>query len=172
MWAVNNIAKTIIRLQIIFIVAVALFFAGTASAQTKPDTVNLAKTEIVQLEQKRIQALITGDYATQESLMAPECIHIESSGIQRTTAEYIASLRNRKITFDVFIIDEAQVRFYGPVAIVTGSYHDAVHGMLKQPVKYARYTRVWAKGTDEQWRLVSHQATEMPAQEVHPNLNK
>ncbi|GAB3641360.1 hypothetical protein GCM10027423_19960 [Spirosoma arcticum] len=119
--------------------------------------------KILRLENDRVQAMIGRDYATLERLMAPECVNVESNGTVRTTAEFMASFRAEKTTFDTFVIDENRVRSYGNSAVVTGQYHNVLSiDVRPQPVKYTGHTRVWAKQTDGNWQIVSHQATEMP----------
>ncbi len=123
-----------------------------------------AETEILRLENDRVRALLRQDYPALERLMASDCLHIERDGTQRTTAALLARFRAEPTTFATFVIDENQVRLYGTTAVVTGRYHNALrlHGQ-RQPTKYARHTRVWVRQADGRWRLVSHQATEMPA---------
>lgn len=123
------------------------------------------EAEVLRLDADRVQATLRRDYATLDRLMAPDCILIESSGAVRTTREFIANLKSDDVTFDTFAIDENRVRIYGTTAVVTGRYHNAlrIKGEL-QPVKRARHTRVWVRQTDGTWRMVSHQATEIPSE--------
>ncbi|MBC8082182.1 MAG: DUF4440 domain-containing protein [Hymenobacter sp.] len=118
---------------------------------------------ILRLENERVRALLTRDYAAMERLVAPDCVHVETSGTARTTAEFLADFKAGNSVFDSFVIDENRVRFYGPAAVVTGRYHNVVRvkGQL-QPLKRACHTRVWVRQPDNTWRLVLHQATEMP----------
>lgn len=122
--------------------------------------------EILRLENERVQAMIRRDYATLERLMAPECVHIESNGMVRTTAEFMANFKADEFAFDTFVIDENRVRFYGTSAVVTGRYRNAIRAKGRlQPLKYARHTRVWTQQADGDWRMVSHQATEISTDE-------
>jgi ketosteroid isomerase-like protein len=143
-----------------------------APAQPDPTTIPIPahrqaffpamEKQILRLENERVQAMIQRDYVTLERLMAPECVHIESNGTVRTTPDFMASFKADDFTFDTFVIDENQVRFYGTTAVVTGRYHNVIRtrGQL-QPPKRARHTRVWARQADGHWRMVSHQATEI-----------
>lgn len=122
------------------------------------------ETEILRLENARVQAMIQRDYATLEWLMAPECVHIESNGTIRTTAEFMANFKADDFTFDEFVIDENRARIYGTTAVVTGRYHNSVRTKGEvQPIKYAVHTRVWSRQAEGSWKMVSHQATEIPA---------
>ncbi len=134
---------------------------NSVSAQNSSSAV---EKEILRLDNERIQAMLRRDYAVLERLMAPECVFIESGGTVQTTAEFLANFKTGDSTFDTFVIDENQVRIYGVTAVVTGRYHNAVRtkGQL-QPVKRARHTRVWNQQASGQWRMVSHQATEIPS---------
>ncbi len=146
--------------------AARLFKAPRRQELTAPvsrqNSLSAVEKEILRLDNERIQAMLRRDYAMLERLMAPECVLIESNGTMQNTAGFITNFKTGDFTFETFVIDENKVRCYGTTAVVTGRYHNRIRaeGQTK-PLKHALHTRVWNQYADGQWRMVSHQATEI-----------
>jgi uncharacterized protein (TIGR02246 family) len=117
--------------------------------------------EVLQVENTRIQALLQQDFATLERLMAEDCIHVESNGTRRTTAQFLAAFKAGEFAFEAFNIEENSVRIYGDTAVVIGRYSNRIcTGGKTLPTKRARHLRVYVKRAGS-WQLVAHQATEL-----------
>jgi uncharacterized protein (TIGR02246 family) len=118
--------------------------------------------ELLRLEEARVQALLRRDFATLERIMAEDCIHVESNGTVRTTAQFLAAFKAGEFTFEAFDIEENRVRLYGDTAVVIGRYSNRIRtGGTTLPTKRARHLRVYVKRAGS-WQLVAHQATELP----------
>lgn len=118
--------------------------------------------QVLAVEAARVQALLNADIATLDEITAQDYVHIDSNGRRRSKTEFLDGLARSEYRFESFVIDENSVRIIGPVAIVTGRYHNDIRtreGL--QPTKYARHIRVYVKN-DGLWRNVAHQATRIP----------
>lgn len=135
-----------------------------APSQKSRGAADTTEETILDLENERTQALLRGDHVTLKRLTAPDGVHVESSGMISSVAEFLTKAADTNWKFETFVVDENMVRFFGTTAVVTGRYHNSirVRGEL-QATKYARHIRVWSVQPDGHWKVVSHQATEMPS---------
>lgn len=114
---------------------------------------------IAVIEQRRIDALLAGDVAVLDAIIDEHCSHVESNGVSRSKADFLADVTRREFSFDLFQIDENDIRVFGDTAVVVGRYRNVarVRGAAL-PLKHARHLRVYVL-RDGDWRLVAHQAT-------------
>lgn len=118
--------------------------------------------QVLAVEAMRVRALLNADIALLDRITAQDYVHVESNGRRRSKTEFLDGLARSEYRFESFVIDENRVRIVGPVAIVTGCYHNDIRtreGL--QPTKYARHIRVYVKDGGL-WRNVAHQATQIP----------
>jgi len=139
------------KLLIIVIAALAL-----CACQSQEDD---DLREIINIENKRIKAMLTKDTSAMDEILSPSLVHITTDGSVRDKLEYMTHMSNTDSRFTSFDIEEQDVRFIDDVAIVTGSYtNQKIKNDAIQPKKQAVFTRVYQK-LDSGWRLVTHQAT-------------
>ena len=123
-----------------------------------------ATDAVAAVEQRRIDALIASDINALEEIIDEHCTHIESNGTSRTKAAFLEDVAQREFSFDLFEIDENQIRIFGDTAVVAGTYHNVVRVRgTPHPVKHARHLRVYVNRGGS-WKLVAHQATEIASQ--------
>jgi ketosteroid isomerase-like protein len=123
-----------------------------------------ATDAVAAVEQRRIDALIASDINALEEIIDEHCTHIESNGTSRTKAAFLEDVAQREFSFDLFEIDENQIRIFGDTAVVAGTYHNVVRVRgTPHPVKHARHLRVDVNRGGS-WKLVAHQATEIASQ--------
>jgi hypothetical protein len=123
-----------------------------------------ATDAVAAVEQRRIDALIASDINALEEIIDEHCTHIESNGTSRTKAAFLEDVAQRAFSFDLFAIDENQIRIFGETAVVAGTYHNVVRVRgTPHPVKHARHLRVYVNRGGS-WKLVAHQATEIASQ--------
>jgi ketosteroid isomerase-like protein len=123
---------------------------------------HLEVEQVLAVEAARVRALLNADIATLDQITTQDYVHVESNGRRRSKTEFLDGLARSEYRFENFVIDENSVQIIGPVAIVTGRYHNDIRtreGL--QPTKYARHIRVYVKH-DGLWRNVAHQATQIP----------
>jgi hypothetical protein len=120
-----------------------------------------AENAVAAVEQRRIDALIACDLDTLDEIIDEHCTHVESNGTLRTKAEFLEGVAKREFSFDLFEIEENQIRVFGHTAVVAGAYRNIVRTRGRpNPVKHARHLRVYVHRSGA-WKLVAHQATEL-----------
>ncbi len=118
-----------------------------------------SRQEIFQLEDKWRDALLKGDTAAMEKLLADDYMAILPNGTLQTKEETLASLRSGTTHLTSIIISDRRVRFYGTTALVTS--RASVKGSLPSgPISGSyRYTRVYVKDKQGAWKVVSFEAS-------------
>jgi hypothetical protein len=120
-----------------------------------------AEQAVAAVEQRRIDALLAGDVAALDAIIDEHCSHVESNGVARTKAAFLADIARREFSFDLFEIEENRIRVFGDTAVVAGRYRNVarVRG-YPLPLKRARHLRVYVNRGGH-WKLLAHQATEI-----------
>lgn len=138
------------------------------------------KEELAQLEQKRYDALIAGDFAAYDALLGDEFFHNHVLGGSLAKGPHFEHLKDGKSQIRKAVLEDVDVRLYGDVAVVTGISHVDIEHMdvasvsgltgvseadlLKKGKTFTRSSRhlhVWVK-RDGNWKLVARQATSLP----------
>lgn len=142
------------------ILVITGFIVAALAWSTMASSTDDAKSTIQKVERERIQAMLDRNIEAIDKIMAPDCIHITSSGKIRTKQEFLNMFSKSKGGFKTFDIHESQVRIYDDIAVVTGIYSNSsiINGQTT-PLKHAVFTRIYKLG-DTNWQLISHQATE------------
>ncbi|WP_375444462.1 nuclear transport factor 2 family protein [uncultured Fibrella sp.] len=135
--------------------------ALTCSAQSPRH--NLLKS----LDAQRFVAQIQKDSLTLNQLLADDLLYTHSSGIVETKKEFMHSLAIGRWNYQRIDTDSVTVRFYGPVAILTGRAQVLLLIAEKPTPITMIYTDVWHnKPTGGRkkanWQLVSWAASRLP----------
>jgi ketosteroid isomerase-like protein len=146
------------------LVAMALMLAlGSSLLHAGQNKVNKHedRNEIFQLEEVWRNAMLKGDTTAMASLLADDYIAITSAGTLQTKDEAINNLRVHRVHLTTLDVSERKVRFYGKTALVTsvanvqGTTPDGdVSGSY-------RYTRVYVRDAQDNWKIVSFEASRM-----------
>lgn len=112
---------------------------------------------IEQLEQQYRQAMLDGDIAFVERMLADSYVGIEPNGMIETKAETLESWREHKMGFSQLDLSEVHVRIYGDTAVVTSKARVVGHSPAGELNGEYRYTRVYNR-QGGQWRIVSFEA--------------
>lgn len=138
------------RLVMVFFVCSAVAFAG----RTRPPS---HKAQILQLEEAWRSAQQHNDKAAFDRLLAPDVSFVGTSGSLRDKSGFIASRGGSWIPrATTYTINVVSVRFYGRVAIVTGTAETTGESVANK----SRFTHVWAL-RQGQWQLVAIQRTDV-----------
>jgi ketosteroid isomerase-like protein len=119
--------------------------------------------QLLEQEQRRQAALVAGDFAALDPILADDLIHVHGGGNVDGKAQYFELLK----TLFVFVAIERrdpEIRFLGDAALMTGEMTQTVRLNATGEVKTIRAfgTQVWVK-RDGEWRQVLYQATEIVA---------
>jgi ketosteroid isomerase-like protein len=118
-----------------------------------------SRHQIDRLEDAWRDAVLTSNTTTMASLLSDDYMAITPSGTLQTRDDTLANLRAGKIHFDTLNISDRKVRFYGSTAVVT-SLADISATTEEGPVTGSyRYTRVYVRNAQGQWKIVSFEAS-------------
>jgi len=148
------------RLQSICAVAAILALA----AQCLPALAGLPPKEdrrkqIDKLEEVWRSAVLSANTKALEALLADDYMGITPSGTIQNKDDMLQSLRSGRVHFDLLIVSDRKVRFYGSTAVVT-SLADVQAKTAEGPITGSfRYTRVYVRSAQGQWKVVSFEAS-------------
>lgn len=163
--SVLNVSKGFRRLSLPGAVASALLLifwatpllaspAGMPRAQKHE-----SRHEIDQLEDQWRDAVLQGDTAVMNSLLADDYMAITASGTLQTRDEALANLRSGRWHITSLDLSDRKVRFYGRTALVTSIAE--VEGTTPDGTLSGsyRYTRVYVRDAKGAWKIVSFEAS-------------
>jgi len=115
------------------------------------------KASILELEELWRKAQHDNDKAAFDRLLASDVSFVGTSGSLRDKKDYIASRAGSWIPHaTTYTIRDLSVRFYGRVAIVTGTEETTGERVANK----GRFTHVWARRAGH-WQLVAIQRTDI-----------
>jgi ketosteroid isomerase-like protein len=154
------------RFLLILIAGIAATAPGSAKVDDRQDA--RAEREIRALEAQLSRAVVAGDRAFFERVLAADFTHISHAGKFKTRAEWMAEekVENRqgkpqagKTTYEAFDVDDLAVRIYGETAVVTGRSTPKGRNARGEPIRgQYRFLRVWVQ-RDGRWQAVAFQGT-------------
>jgi ketosteroid isomerase-like protein len=155
--------------QRVILILVAGFAATVLSSAPSDDRQdNGAEREIRELELELSRAVVAGDRAFFERVLADDFTHTSHSGKFKTRAEWMAEnkFENRqgqtqagKTTYEAFEVDDLAVRIYGETAVVTGQSTPKGRNAKGEPIRGRyRFLRVWVK-RGGRWQVAAFQGT-------------
>jgi ketosteroid isomerase-like protein len=118
-----------------------------------------SKHEIDQLEEDWRTALLHHDAAALGALLSDDYIGISPNGTLQSKDETVEGLRAGTVRFTELLLSDRKVRFYGQTALVTSRAEVTAttpNGTLNGSY---RYTRVYAKDSHGEWKIVSFEAS-------------
>jgi len=123
--------------------------------------------EIDHLEDRWRDAVLTGNVAAMDTLLAKDYIAITANGMLQTRDEALASLRTGALHFKLLELNDRKVRFYGSTALVTSRAE--VNGSTPEGELTGsyRYTRVYVRDAGGIWRIVSFEASRIREGDNH-----
>jgi len=118
-----------------------------------------SRHEIEQLEEAWRVAMLKADTTALSALLGDDYIAITASGTLQTKDEALANLRSRRIHIASLNVSDRKLRFYGNTALVTSQA--SVQGTTPEGDINGgyRYTRVYVRNPQGQWKIVSFEAS-------------
>jgi uncharacterized protein (TIGR02246 family) len=130
--------------------------AGNAAkpAKAAPD----AKSEVMQAEERRNQALQKGDADALAKLYTDDLIYTNALGVTLTKQQHVADIRSRKLQLTKLKHSDVQVRMHGDAGFVTGVSTSMVnfHGNVSESPR--KFLNVYVKENGV-WRCAVHVET-------------
>ncbi len=150
-----------------FIILVCFFLVSLGGAAQSPRH-DLLRS----LDTQRFTAQVQKDSLALNRLLANDLVYTHSSGVVETKQQFIHSLVSGRWNYQAIEADSVTVRFYGPVAILTGRARVTLLMGDKPTPVIMIYTDVWheqpiARGRGRnaglpRWQLVSWAASRLP----------
>jgi len=123
--------------------------------------------EIDQVEEAWRVAMLKGNSAALDSLLAEDYTAITAKGAIQTKEQALSSLRSGAFQLSALNISDRKIRVYGNTAVVT-SMAELTGSRKDQEVsgRY-RYTRVYVRNAQGQWKIVSFEASRIQDSSEH-----
>ena len=125
---------------------------------------------LTKMEQDWVQALIKGDAAFHESLLADDYVGVGPSGLIRNKAESVADVRSGAGTTESMNINGVKVRVFGDVAVVTYSQTEKSQYRGKDTSGPTRWTDIFVKRNGK-WQIAANHGSrvdDVPTQASDP----
>jgi ketosteroid isomerase-like protein len=142
--------------------------APSAAAAVKPRVHRHEyRHEIDQLEETWRTAMLSNSSDAMSNLLADDYTGITATGAIQTKQQTLESLRNGSWQLTGLSISDRKVRIYGATAVVT-SQAELIGSRSGQELtgKY-RYTRVYIRNPQGQWKIVSFEASRIQENSDH-----
>jgi ketosteroid isomerase-like protein len=153
---VNHTRRRDMRIIIRLLALCAILFV----AQSKVAFSGIEE-DLNQLEEKRYAALIAGDWAALDALLADDFFYNQASGATVTKAAFVEYMKGGEAKVRKAVREDTKIRLYGDTALVTGRTHIDVTLKGEDKVLHVRYLHVWLRKNDA-WKLEARQATYIP----------
>jgi ketosteroid isomerase-like protein len=117
--------------------------------------------EINRMEESRFAALIGKDWVALDAILADDFFYNTAGGAQMSKSEFIGLMQSGAAVVRKVERENATIRSYGDVTLVTGIAHIDVTLKGEDKTLHSRYLHVWVKH-GQRWKLVARQATYLP----------
>ncbi|MCW5658648.1 MAG: nuclear transport factor 2 family protein [Burkholderiaceae bacterium] len=120
------------------------------------------KSQLLTADDARYAAMIAGDLASLERMLAPQLLYCHSSGHVDTRESYLAALESGRIQYlGVHRYDEI-VHPVDGVALMCGFHHLRVRLEGEEKTLHNRFTTTWLHD-EGRWLLLAWASTPVPA---------
>ncbi|MBC8031205.1 MAG: DUF4440 domain-containing protein [Pyrinomonadaceae bacterium] len=158
--------KRILLPAILLLAIVSLVSAQTTNPKPATEKTSNTEQELKQITREKFDALVRGDKAFLDRLLADTFIETSSDGRIYTRAQIMESVKGLpagvKISID---IEDAQVFDHGDTALMVYRRVERVDANGQKIESQNRVTDTFIR-RDGRWRTVSSQATRIPAERV------
>jgi ketosteroid isomerase-like protein len=162
--------KPCLRLSCVAAVISLVAMAATA-AQPSPGMPRAqrheSRHEIDQLELKWRDAILHRNAAAMDGLLADDYLAITANGTMQSKEQTLANLRAGTLHIQSIEFSDRKVRFYGQTALVTSRAEVSGSAPDGDFAGAYRYTRVYVKDDQGNWKIVSFEASKIRSPEDH-----
>jgi len=140
--------------------AVLVMLAASASLHATPRAErHETRHQIEHLEDAWRNAILKGNLAAMDALLADDYMAITPTGILQSKEQALANLRAGTVHFNSIDLSDRKIRVYGTTAVVTSRAEVTATGQDGSISGSYRYTRVYVKDSRGVWRIVSFEAS-------------
>ena len=117
--------------------------------------------QIELLENAWRNAVLHGNIAAMDGLLADDYMAITPTGILQSKEQALASLRSGTVRINSLDVSDRKIRIYGTTALVTSRADVTGTGPEGSMSGSYRYTRVYVRDVRGVWRIVSFEASKI-----------
>jgi ketosteroid isomerase-like protein len=150
--------RTILVLLLAQVFALAAFAAPQRSGMPRAQKHEVHR-EIDQKEEAWRDAILKGNIAALDALLADDYMAISSFGTLQNKEQALANVRNGQLHFTALEFSDRKVHFYGTTALVTSRAEVAATSGDKNITGSYRYIRVYVRDARGVWKIVSFEAS-------------
>jgi ketosteroid isomerase-like protein len=118
--------------------------------------------EVLETDTRRVQALLSNDFAALEDLLADDLTYVHSNGHLDTKDTYIGVLRSGATRYLSMEMSGLSVRADGNAAVVAGTFEARVQTRNGEMNPKPRVLIVYVK-RDGRWQMLAWQSTNIAA---------
>lgn len=115
--------------------------------------------QIERLEEAWRNAILRGNIAAMDGLLADDYMAITPTGILQSKEQALATLRSGTMKFSSLEVSDRKIRLYGTTALVTSRAEVKGTGPEGDVSGAYRYTRVYVRDPRGVWKIVSFEAS-------------
>lgn len=143
-------------------IAVLGILAATTSLGAMPRAEkHETRHEIEHLEDSWRNAVLKGNIAAMDALLAEDYMAITPTGTLQSKEQALANLRSGAVQIKSIDLSDRKIRLYGATALVTSRAEVAGTGPEGNVSGSYRYTRVYVKDAHGAWHIVSFEASKI-----------
>jgi ketosteroid isomerase-like protein len=150
--------RTILVLLLFQVLALAAF-AGPQRPGMPRAQKHEVHREIDQKEEAWRDAVLKGNIAALDALLADDYMAISASGTLQSKEQALANVRNGQLHFTALEFSDRKVHFYGTTALVTSRAEVTATAGDKDISGSYRYIRVYVRDARGVWKVVSFEAS-------------
>ena len=120
-----------------------------------------AAPDVQKLEAERFAAMIRGDAAALDGLLADDLVYTHASGKVDTKASFLDDIKAGQLRYKLIRPEDPKLSVYGDTAVATGLASFEVNNHGQELSMKLRYTDVWVKRGGK-WQMVAWQSTRLP----------
>lgn len=143
----------------LFLALTLLTGAGRTASQAVAG--NIGSSAVIAAENARVAALVKGDIAALEQIMAEDETYVHASGKTDTRASYLAALRSGQLRYLSFVPMKLKARVLGDTAVLDGEYSVRAIDLRVQPTPLELnifFLSVYAR-RNGRWQQIAWQST-------------
>ncbi len=137
------------------------FSAGSVLAASPASAGDKSSNEVIAAEKARAAALVQGNIAALERIMAEDETYVHASGKTDTRTSYLAALRSGQLRYLSFVPVKLHARVLGNTAVLDGEYSVRAIDLRVQPAPLELnifFLSVYAR-RDGRWQQIAWQST-------------
>ena len=116
---------------------------------------------ILDMEDRRVNAMMAGDLNALEALLAPEAFWLHANGQEDSRQAFLDGFRNGGLRANSLVLSEQSVLPFGDVCACHGTVDMTAQFGGEKRTSRNRYTTLWV-ASGQTWRIAFYQSTQLP----------